>query len=365
MKVSLYRASLHYPHLQLHTASSGSIGALEELYLQLDDGRFQGLGEVRVNIAYLNGYQAALVQDNVVKALRQLDWHQPPDRLLATLHQAGSTVLPPTRMLIDIALHDLIARRQGVSVAALLGATSLSAVGHSTNQTLFWSPLPQMLSQATDYVERGFTRLKVRLGVASFAEDERRIAALRQRFGHHISLSADANGQWSSAEALSNLRRLGRYELSYLEQPIADSQAAAYPALARLSPVPLMLDESMSNTEDLERILAEEGKLMAHLKLVKMGGIAPTLAAARRLSAAGISFMVGQMNEGAAATAAALQVACAARPAYAELYGADGLADDPVSGLCYHQGLVSCQPTSGLGVAFSPARAELLQEFIQ
>jgi len=62
------------------------------------------------------------------------------------------------------------------------------------------------------------------------------------------------------------------------------------------------------------------------------------MAAARRLTDAGIPFMIGQMNEGAAATAAALHVACATSPAFAELYGADGLIDDPVSGVSYTAG---------------------------
>ena len=40
----------------LHTASSGSISQLSEIYLRIDDGATSGLGEVRANIAYLNGY---------------------------------------------------------------------------------------------------------------------------------------------------------------------------------------------------------------------------------------------------------------------------------------------------------------------
>lgn len=104
---------------------------------------------------------------------------------------------------------------------------------------------------------------------------------------------------------------------------------------------------------------------MAHLKLVKMGGIAPTMAAARRLTAAGVPFMIGQMNEGGAATAAALHVARACQPAYAELYGADGLGNDPVHGLSYHQGLLSSPPGAGLGIHFTPSRTEFIQEFEQ
>nr|WP_238485638.1 mandelate racemase/muconate lactonizing enzyme family protein [Rahnella ecdela] len=361
----MYRAELRYPHLQLYTASSGSVPGLDQLYLLLEDKNFNGLGEVRINIAYLNGYSAEEVLRDVVRALRQLDLSQTASTLLMNLPQSLADFLAPTRMLIDIALHDLIARQEGISVAQLAGAVNSETVSYHTNQTLFWTPMDQMLQQATAYVERGFTQLKLRVGVATFAQDEARLSALRRRFGYEISLSADANGQWQPEEAHSHLLALAKFEMSYLEQPVSDAHAHHYPALADISPMPLMLDESMSSEADLERILQLKGKIMAHLKLVKMGGIAPTVAAARRLNAAGVPFMIGQMNEGSAATAAALHVARATQPAYAELYGADGLGNDPVQGLSYHQGVVSSQPGAGLGVRFTPSQAEFIQEFEQ
>ena len=58
--------------------------------------------------------------------------------------------------------------------------------------------------------------------------------------------------------------------------------------LAQRSPIPVMLDESIATTNDVTRICAYEGRVFAHLKLVKLGGIAPTVSAARKLSEAGV-----------------------------------------------------------------------------
>ncbi|WP_413733424.1 mandelate racemase/muconate lactonizing enzyme family protein [Sodalis sp. RH21] len=400
MKATLYRAALRYPHLRLYTASSGSVAALDELYLLLEDRGIRGLGEVRINIAYLNGYAPQQVLDDVQGYLRLLDLGLDAGQLLAGLDIWAAGCLAPTRMLLDIALHDLLARQQNISVARLLAGDTRrerlhtgiappinsptqgrqgSAVApqqedeatarltYPTNQTLFWSSREQMLQQADAYVERGFTDLKLRVGVAGFDQDLDRVGALRRRFGDAIRLAADANGQWPAREALARLRALAPFDLRYVEQPIADGEADhgdhGYRALADASPIPLMLDESMSSDADLARIIGLGGKVWAHLKLVKMGGLGPILRAARRLNAAGIPFMIGQMNEGAAATAAALHAACATRPAHAELYGADGLGNDPVAGLIYSRGLVSSPSACGLGVNFDPARAEFIQEF--
>ena len=124
-----------------------------------------------------------------------------------------------------------------------------------------------------------------------------------------------------------------------------------------------MLDESVGTPDDVSRICGYGGRILAHLKLVKLGGIGPTVAAARQLTAARVPFMIGQMNEGAAATAATLHVACATRPAFAELYGADGLIDDPASGLTYSNGAVQAPNTPGLGVGFDAAATKLIGEF--
>src|SRR5690606_33940234 len=121
----------------------------------------------------------------------------------------------------------------------------------------------------------------------------------------------DANGAWSAAEAPRTLEKLGALGVAYAEQPLPPGDFDALLALGKGSPVPVMLDESVASAADVDRLVEAGGVLWAHLKLVKLGGIGPTVAAARRLADAGVTVMVGQMNEGAAATAAALQVALA------------------------------------------------------
>ena len=363
LRVSLHSANLHYGGgLVLHTASSGSIPHLSEIYLRLDDGETIGIGEVRANIAYLNGFAEPTVVECATGAVGEVDWTRDPVDLIATMADWGAPLIAPVRALIDCALHDFVARRERLSVAAWLGAATQKVVSE-TNQTLFWSPFEAFLAQAQAYVDRGFRDLKVRVAAADFAEDLRRIAMLRTRFGTQVKIAADANGRWSATEALEKLDALAVYDLAYVEQPVPPGDWGAVDCLAARSPLPVMLDESLATLDDIARICSYGGRILAHLKLVKLGGIAPTVAAARLLSGAGVPFMIGQMNEGAAATAAALNVACATSPAFAELYGADGLIDDPVSGVSYAAGTVHTSHASGLGVAFDAAATQLIGDF--
>jgi L-alanine-DL-glutamate epimerase-like enolase superfamily enzyme len=266
-------------------------------------------------------------------------------------------------MLLDIALHDLLARLQGVPLARLLGGAPTTSIAHPTNQTLFISSSEQFLAQAEAYVARGFRDLKVRIGAGAFEDDLRRLSLLRERFGQTVKLAVDANGGWSFDDARRRLAELSQFDLAYVEQPVPSGNFDLLLRLAEESPMPLMLDESVSDLDDVKAIVQASGRLWAHLKLVKFGGIAPAVEAVTALREARIPFMIGQMNEGAIATAAALHMACATGPAFAELYGADGLVNDPATGLTYDDGRVAGTQAPGLGLVVDLSKTNLLKEF--
>lgn len=355
IRATLHRASLHYaPDFVLHTASSGAVPELDELYLLLERDGVRACGEVRVNIAYLNGLAADQVIAGTRAALAALDATSTPEAWLAAIHAGGH--LAPVRMLFDAALHDLMAREAKTTVAHLLGGGK-GPVRSASNQTLFWSSHERFVSQAKAYVARGFNDIKVRIGIGDFAEDLQRIDTLRDLFGDEVHIAADANGTWGADVVLDCLGALADRGLSYVEQPVAQDDWALIERLSHEAPLGVMLDESAATEADIERICRIGGKLMAHLKLVKLGGLKPMRAATARLHEAGVPFMIGQMNEGAVATATALHAVAAFRPTHAELYGADGLLNDPATGLIYDRGGAGTGIAPGNGTTFDPAKA--------
>lgn len=360
--VKLLCASLHYPpELVLHTASSGRITALDELYLVIEcDDQLAGFGEIRENVAYLTGLQPAIVRQGVCALARGLDWAQPREAIIAEFAQARTSAPPISRALLDTALVDWTARASNIPVSELFGAPFRTE--HATNQSLFVSDDEHLRATAERYVARGFRKLKLRVGARSVREDCDRLALLRGLFGDSVELAIDANGAWPLDQAIANLREMARFGLAYAEQPIAAGSWESALRLAEASPIPVMLDESLATAADIDRVLEARGKLWAHLKIIKLGGITPTIEAARRLAAAGIPFMIGQMNEGAGATAAAYHCTIATQPAHAELYGADGLIDDPVHGVSYGEGSIRVDRAPGLGVSIDTRRLETLWE---
>lgn len=335
--------------LALHTATSGHVAGLRELRLVVEqDGALAALGATRTNIDYLTGIPAPVLEAEILAAAPRLDWSLPWEAFRAAL----PPLTAPARMLFEMAAQDGAAREAGLPLAAQLGGRP--AITTETNQTLFWCDDVTLLRRAEAYVMRGFTALKLRIAVAGFEDDLRRLRLLRARFGDAVTLSADANGRWTEAEAPPRLAALVELGLDYLEQPLPAEDWAGAARLSAASPLRLMADEGLSGPVAVERLCATRAVPLAHLKLAKLGGLDRLATAAGRLRAAGVEVMVGQMNEGVVSTLAAAHAAIALAAPLRELYGADGLRWDPAGSLRYADGLLHLPPGPGLGLPAHP-----------
>ncbi len=349
-RVCLLRVSLSYADgLVLHTASSGAVPALDELRLVVEqDGALAALGATRVNIEYLSGIPAEQLVAACVAAAGCIDWSGAWADLPGRLDAALPGLPAPARMLFEMAAADGAAREAGCSLAVFLGGADVERV--PSNQTLFRCDDAVLLQRAEAYAARGFWDLKLRVGFGPFADDLRRLRLLRARLGDRLRLSADANGSWSAAEAPAYLEQLAELGLQSIEQPIPAGDWDAIGHLSRQARLPVMLDESLCDMAAVERLAATHAAPLAHLKLAKLGGLDRLMQAGRILEQAGIPAMVGQMNEGSPSTLAAAHASAALGAPYCELYGADGLANDPAGPLRYADGHVYLPAGPGLGL---------------
>ncbi|MBI1384843.1 MAG: mandelate racemase [Rhizobiales bacterium] len=333
----------------VHTATSGPIGGLRAVYLTLDYGDVRGQGEVRTNIAYLNGLDQAEIEKEIADKVPRVRLTDRPGEDRAGLDARLGTASTGVRLLLELALADAEAKRAATSVAGMMGAEP-GPLASTTNQTLFLSTNEAMLERARAYLERGFRQLKLRMGRGTPEGDIARLELLRSSFGDEVVLSADLNGTWSREDARRWMPALCDLALDYIEQPLTGDDHEGLIALARSFDLPVMLDESILDIETCRVLTAREPRFMVHLKLAKLGGLDRLAEAVRVARGNGARIMIGQMNEGVLATAATLAAAVALAPERAELYGADRLADDPFEGMTYHAGTVAVAGAFGFGV---------------
>ncbi len=361
-RVALYEYEFHYePALAVHTATSGRLTGLTSLFLVIDTGEgIVGLSELRINVEYLTGIAMPAMRAQALACVSALDWSAPIAQLAESL-DADQDMASHLHTLLETALLDCLAKAGGRTLTGYLGGRDQARV--ATNQCLFWCERPDFERRAERFVAEGFHDLKVRAGIGAFAEDVARILWLRERFGEAIEIAVDINGTWSSATAIAFLRAIEQAAIGHIEQPTPAGETDALRAVLLEGGVPVMIDEGAASLADIEGLLEIGGPLMIHLKAVKLGGPSRLLRAAALLEQAGVPFMMGQMNEGAVATALAAHCALATGAGYHELYGAYGLVDDPAAGIGYRDGCLLLPQGPGLGVELRTDISNLIWEY--
>lgn len=176
--------------------------------------------------------------DDIATAHRALD---------AAIAPGFSTGMPIARAGLDIALHDLIARRAGVPVAALWGRKAEGRL------TLSWTINVQQLDDVDGLVAagraRGYRHFNIKVGPdptfdAALAKAVRRAAP-------EAFLWADANGGYALDAALRAAPALAAAGVDVLESPLRPNRLAGYRELKRQGALPILMDEGVTTVDDL------------------------------------------------------------------------------------------------------------------
>jgi L-alanine-DL-glutamate epimerase-like enolase superfamily enzyme len=126
---------------------------------------------------------------------------------------------------IDIALWDIAGKARGVPVHRLLGTASRDRI--PTYASLLRYGKPDLVARYTEQaVARGYKAIKLHEHLVET------VAPGREAAGPDIALLVDTNCAWGADEAIVMARKLQRYDLAWLEEPI--DPVDDYDALARL-----------------------------------------------------------------------------------------------------------------------------------
>src|SRR5690606_13412505 len=122
---------------------------------------------------------------------------------------------------VDIALWDLLGRLTGKPVTKLMGGyreeVPVYAAGGYYRED---KDIDGLVEEMTRYVALGYRAVKMKVGGADFADDVRRVAAVREAVGDDVQLMLDANGVWTAYEAVRFLRAVEKDEPAWIEEPV-------------------------------------------------------------------------------------------------------------------------------------------------
>jgi L-Ala-D/L-Glu epimerase len=287
-----------------------------------DDDGIEGWGEAAATPYY--GETAESVQAVMPRLRRAVlsaveDGSFSLDRIeRAVDHAIGRN--PAARAAISAALHDLVGKRLGVPVWRLWGLDPATAPVSSF--TLGIDRLDVMREKVREAA--AYSILKIKVGTP---RDEEILRMIREE-APEKTLRVDANTAWTAKQAIAALPMLQEYGVEFVEQPLPPEDTEGLRRLCRVSPLPIIADESCEVASDVGRLYgAVDG---VNIKLAKCGSLREAVRIVHAARALGMEVMLGCMIESTLGIAAAVQLAPLVD--YVDLDGAALLANDPFDG---------------------------------
>lgn len=366
--ITIYRKDLPLADAFEHS-SSGPITSLEEIFVKVEDeDGVAGFGEARGNCQYVTGDTpnrlVGVLTDALAPALLGCD-----PLAVGRVHEimdGAVTGNTGAKSAVDMAIHDLLGKVLGVPAYVLLGGKNHDEL--MTDVSIPFCPPEEAYDRTRRHIDDGFRLIKIRVGLRPFQQDIERVEAIRRAVNDHpggreVSLAADANQAWSVKEAITNIRQLTPHGLLWVEQPVASGNIYGLRDVTQRVDVAIMADESCGTPEDVLRLVSMRAADMLHLKICKAGGLNRIRTMMSIAEAAGVPYMIGQMDEGMLATAAAVHCAAASTGEHFELWGYHRVAQQPISGLRAEHGRMFVPDDPGLGVRVHEECLERVEEF--
>ncbi len=243
------------------------------------------------------------------------------------------------RAALDLALHDRIGKIRGIPLYELLELNKPKPV--PTAYTIAISSREDMARLALEYSD--YSIIKLKLGSD---DDIGRVAAVRNA-RPDAKIYLDANAAWSAAEAVLIIKELTPYQIDLIEQPVPGNDIDGLGFVQEHTNIPIVADESLRTSEDLEA-LAKAGVRGINLKIMKLGGLIPTLQILLRARELGLKVMLGCMAETSLGATAMAHLS-----SLGDWFDLDSpllITNDPFIGVQYDSGQLRVPDLPGIGV---------------
>jgi L-alanine-DL-glutamate epimerase-like enolase superfamily enzyme len=178
--------------------------------------------------------------------------------------------------LVDIALHDLNARRAGLPLYRHLGGEPKETVPAYAAGGYYveGKEAPALATEMADLVALGFDAVKMKTGKYAPHVEAQRVGAVRAAIGGNVRLMLDANSSWPDvASALAYLRLVEPHQPYWIEEPFAPDDLDSHARLARACAIPVALGENEASRWRFRDMLARKAAAFVQPDATACGGI--------------------------------------------------------------------------------------------
>ncbi|HEX2543083.1 MAG TPA: mandelate racemase/muconate lactonizing enzyme family protein [Caldimonas sp.] len=201
---------------------------------------------------------------------------------------------------VDIALHDLAARRAGRPLWQMLAADRRRVAHAPPRLRVYASGInPEGVGATVSALRAaGHAAFKLKVGFGA-ARDLGNLREARDAAGTGAMLMADANQAWDLHAALDMTARLAAEQLAWLEEPLrADRPMHEWRMLAATAPMPLAAGENAIGDAAFDALIGSRAVTVVQPDVAKWGGVSGVLRVIERIEAAGLRYCPHYLGAG-------------------------------------------------------------------
>jgi L-alanine-DL-glutamate epimerase-like enolase superfamily enzyme len=190
--------------------------------------------------------------------------------------------------MVDIALWDLAAQRAGVPLWRLLGGSAEAIETYNTDGGWLNYPVETLVRDVNSLIDRGWHRVKIKVGKSDWREDAQRVRAVRRAIGDDITLMCDANQRWDLSTAGQLLPVLEEVGMDWIEEPLHADALDGHARLQRDTRVDIAAGESLYSYHHFASFIAADAIRVVQVDVTRVGGVTEWLQVAQHAAARGL-----------------------------------------------------------------------------
>ncbi len=131
----------------------------------------------------------------------------------------------------------------------------------------------ELINEVTNYKERGFKAVKIKVGKPDWQEDLERLTLVREAVGTNINIMMDANQGMKVSDALSLARAARNLNITWFEEPINHSDFKGFELLRNQAGISIAMGEREFSTTPLRELIAGNAIDIWQPDILRLGGV--------------------------------------------------------------------------------------------
>ncbi len=278
-KISIYRLDL--PLIKPYKLSYNTFHSFEPLLIHIIDSEgYEGWGEQHISPGSSNetrdgGWTFARILSKLI--------------LNKTFNEAKEIILSHSHASIvaSSALHTAIEMLTNPSILSGKGPIKMKLLTAFNAEEEI-----EIRDELDKVIEQGFTTIKIKVG-KNVSLDLKKINAIQNNLNGRAKLRIDANRAYTEDEGCKFVKGLKPNFIELFEQPCHADDWEANAAVAKISSIPIMLDEPICSMQDIEKASRIDGVSLCKLKLKRFVSISKLTESINYAHSLGLEIVIG------------------------------------------------------------------------